>query len=86
MPVIIVSGSPESGVQNETVVRAYCQAAKAYSEGGYSVYLDGVVGPWMFSLIAPVFPLWDFVLLHAPLDVALSRLSACYRRRRSRLR
>jgi adenylate kinase family enzyme len=64
---------PDAHDQNSTVVRAYVAAALQYSAGGYSVYLDGVIGPWMLPLIASMAPSIDYVLLHAPLDVALAR-------------
>ena len=66
---------PEAKAQNETVVSAYVTAASIYADGGYSVYLDGVIGPWLFPLISPILPHFDFVLLHAPLDVALRRVA-----------
>lgn len=65
---------PESKTQNETIVRSYTTAARVYSDGGYSVYLDGVIGPWLFPIIAPVLGQFDYVLLHAPLEVVLTRI------------
>lgn len=38
---------PESDQQNQTVLRVIAQAALTYAEGGYTVVVDGVVGPWM---------------------------------------
>ena len=38
-----------SGDQNETVVEAVVAGAKRFSEGGYEVYVDGVIGPWFLS-------------------------------------
>lgn len=64
---------PEAHEQNSTVVRAYVSAALEYSDGGYLVYLDGVIGPWMLPLIVSMAPNIEYVLLHAPLDVALAR-------------
>lgn len=64
---------PDAHDQNSTVVRAYVAAAIEYSTGGYVVYLDGVIGPWMLPLIASMAPSIEYVLLHAPLDVALAR-------------
>jgi len=50
----IVSGGiapylPESDEQNHTVVQAIASAAYAYAGGGYTVVVDGVVGPWMLD-------------------------------------
>jgi adenylate kinase family enzyme len=64
---------PDAHGQNSTVVRAYVAAAIEYSAGGYLVYLDGVIGPWMLPLIASMVPSVEYVLLHAPLDVTLAR-------------
>lgn len=38
-----------SGDQNETVIDAVAASAKRFSEGGYEVYVDGVIGPWFLS-------------------------------------
>ena len=50
----IVSGAippylPESDEQNQTVVRVTVDAAFTYAEGGYTVVVDGIVGPWMLD-------------------------------------
>lgn len=39
-----------SGDQNETVIRAAAACARVYAEGGYEVYVDGVVGPWFIDI------------------------------------
>lgn len=64
---------PDADSQNATVVRAYVAAACEYSAGGYDVYLDGVIGPWLLPLITSMTPDIQYVLLHAPLDVVLAR-------------
>jgi cytidylate kinase len=64
---------PDAQDQNSTVVRAYVAAAIQYSASGYSVHLDGVIGPWLLPLISSTIPRLEYVLLHAPLDVALTR-------------
>lgn len=66
----------EAQEQNLTVVRAYVAAANHYSAAGYSVYLDGVIGPWILPLIVAMAPGIEYVLLHAPLAVALERVRA----------
>lgn len=38
---------PESDAQNHTVVQVIVNAAYTYAEGGYTVVVDGIVGPWM---------------------------------------
>lgn len=35
-----------SSDQNAVAVNAIAASAKSFSEGGYEVYVDGVVGPW----------------------------------------
>ncbi|WDF35255.1 AAA family ATPase (plasmid) [Arthrobacter agilis] len=40
---------PESNAQNHTVVRAAAAAAFTFASGGYTVLVDGVVGPWMLD-------------------------------------
>lgn len=39
----------ESGDQNETVVEAVAASAKRYTQGGYEVYVDGIIGPWFLG-------------------------------------
>lgn len=48
----IVSGGippflPESDAQNQTVVDVIAGAAATYAAGGFTVVVDGIVGPWM---------------------------------------
>lgn len=45
---------PDAQEQNLTVVRAYVAAANQYSAGGYSVYLDGVIGSALSPKSGPV--------------------------------
>lgn len=50
----IVSGAippylPDSDAQNHTVVDVIVGAAFTYAEGGFTVVVDGVVGPWMLD-------------------------------------
>lgn len=40
---------PESDEQNQTVVRVIANAAYGYAEGGFTVVVDGIVGPWMLD-------------------------------------
>ncbi len=39
----------ESGDQNETVIEAAASSAAKFLEGGYEVYVDGVIGPWFLA-------------------------------------
>lgn len=50
----IVSGGippylPESEDQNHTVVEVIAGAAYTYAKGGFTVVVDGIVGPWMLD-------------------------------------
>lgn len=67
---------PESKSQNEMVVRSYITSAKIFSEGGYSVFLDGVIGPWLFPTILPLRGEFNYVLLHADLEVMQARIES----------
>lgn len=64
---------PASKDQNVAVINAYTKAAMEYAAGGYSVFVDGVIGPWLLSLISPLLKSFEYVILHVPLDVALTR-------------
>tara|TARA_B100001964_G_C14218024_1_gene593812 strand:- start:686 stop:1219 length:534 start_codon:yes stop_codon:yes gene_type:complete len=66
---------PESKQQNETVVLAYTTAAKTYSDAGYSVYLDGVIGPWLFPIMDPVLHSFEYAVLFTPEETALVRVA-----------
>ena len=66
---------PESKAQNEAVIEAYCAAAKAFSEKGFAVYIDGVIGPWHHALITSALGPFHYILLHAPLPLTLKRVS-----------
>ena len=39
----------EAGDQNETVAEVIAASARSYAEGGYEVYVDGVIGPWFLK-------------------------------------
>ena len=72
---LIDPSRPESKKQNEAVIDAYCRAANAFSESGYTVYVDGVIGPWHHSHLVSVLGSFHYILLHAPLSVTLARIS-----------
>jgi predicted kinase len=81
----IVSGSippyrPESGPQNQVVIGVLATAALGYAQGGYSVVVDGVVGPWYigeFRITAAgaTVPL-HYVILQPDEATTLSRAAA----------
>jgi cytidylate kinase len=43
--------TPAAHAQNTTIMRAIGRAAAAFVEGGYDVFLDGVVGPWFLPTL-----------------------------------
>jgi hypothetical protein len=60
-------------------MRALGRAARAFAEGGYDVFLDGVIGPWFLPVLreelsgsGPV----SYLLLHVPEPEALRRVRA----------
>lgn len=40
---------PEAQAQNVTVSAVQAASAAAYATGGYEVYVDGIIGPWMLD-------------------------------------
>jgi predicted kinase len=67
----------EADDQNADIIVALAQTSAAFARRGYDVFLDGIFGPWFLPLMAaelmgvavPV----DYVVLCAPLEVALAR-------------
>ena len=68
---------PESRHQNTVIVRALGRSARAFAEGGYDVFLDGVVGPWFLPVLreelSGPWPV-SYLLLHVPEPEALRRV------------
>ncbi len=68
---------PASRDQNETVTRAAAGTARTFAEGGYAVFLDAVIGPWLLATFLE--PLSGFrfeahyLVLRASLETTLSR-------------
>jgi len=68
---------PEAHAQNTTLLRAIGGAAAAFAEGGYAVYLDGIVGPWFLPTLLAALPdslEVEYVILEVPLPLALARV------------
>ena len=40
---------PDAHAQNVTIANALAASVRAYSEGGFEVIVDGVVGPWLLE-------------------------------------
>jgi cytidylate kinase len=69
--------TPAAHRQNTIIMRAIGRAAAAFVEGGYDVFLDGVVGPWFLptllhecGTVARV----AYVILRATLEEELARV------------
>lgn len=72
---------PEADRQNQTVMTVIASAAGIYARGGYTVIVDGIVGPWMldhFRGLArePEAPTIHYCLLRPRREVALARATA----------
>ncbi len=70
---------PASKTQNTVVTTATARAARAYAEGGYRVYLDGIFGPWfMDHLLLNLGPACkvDYIILRSPLEPVLRRATS----------
>lgn len=69
---------PAARQQNDVVIRAICDATRAFADGGYHVVLDGVIGPWfleeLLSRCPPEEISIDYVMLLPQLTVLLDRL------------
>ncbi|TNC29624.1 AAA family ATPase [Amycolatopsis alkalitolerans] len=69
---------PASHAQNETVMDVIAGAAFAYSAGGFTAVVDGIVGPWMLghfraqARLHPDVPV-HYVVLRPRREVALAR-------------
>lgn len=69
--------TPESQRQNTSIMRALGRAADAFAEDGYSVVIDGVIGPWLLPvLVRELSPhvLLEYVVLQVALEQALARV------------
>lgn len=69
--------SPAAHQQNTSVMRALGRAAGSFAEDEYTVFLDGVIGPWFLPVLArevpPSVPL-EYVVLQVQLERALARV------------
>jgi cytidylate kinase len=67
----------EAHEQNTTIMKAIGRAAAAFVEGGYEVFLDGVVGPWFLPTLlreCGAVPRVEYVILRATLAEELTRV------------
>jgi predicted kinase len=68
---------PESQHQNSIIMRALGRSARAFTEGGYHVILDGVIGPWFLPVLQQEFsgdwPI-SYLILHVSAEEAVRRV------------
>jgi hypothetical protein len=68
---------PESHHQNTVILRALARSARAFTEGGYRVLLDGVIGPWFLPLLGEELsggPPLSYLVLQVREEEALRRV------------
>jgi adenylate kinase family enzyme len=68
---------PDAAQQNEVVTEVLAAAAARYAAGGYTVILDGIVGPWFLAIYleaarSPHLEI-QYIVLRPSSDVALAR-------------
>lgn len=68
--------APDAHTQNETVLKAWCAAARAYSDGEYDVFVDGVIGPWWFDQLNTDLGEYRYVMLKSDLQTCLERVAS----------
>jgi predicted kinase len=68
---------PESHAQNRTINEAIAAAAVRYAQGGYAVYVDGIVGPWFLDIFRDAAReaavTLDYVVLRLAREIAEAR-------------
>jgi predicted kinase len=71
---------PAAHAQNQTLLRACASAAAAMSLGGYTVVVEGVLGPWYLPLLTEELARSGadvhYVVLRPPVEVILARAEA----------
>ncbi len=70
----------EADAQNRAVLQAFAAAAARLAGGGYTVVVDGIIGPWYLDLVTDEFWRVDadvhYVVLRPRLEVALARAAS----------
>ena len=74
VPDLVDPSTPAAKTQNETIVSAYCAAARTYEAAGYQVVIDGVIGPWLLPQLRSELESFTYVLLFADFDTAMARI------------
>ena len=68
---------PESKKQNTVIMNALAASVREFARGGYTIFLDGVIGPWFLHVFRK--PLGGevpihYIVLHAPLETCVERV------------
>jgi len=66
----------ESRHQNTVIMQAIGRATSAFVDGGYEVYLDGVIGPWFIDTLlldCGNIKTIDYVILTASIETSVER-------------
>lgn len=77
IPNVIDPATPASRHQNTVVMNAVARAARAFADGEYTTFVDGVVGPWFLWAFREVLesgPSTHYVVLQASEPAALARV------------
>lgn len=71
---------PEAHEQNLTVITVISRAAAAYASGGFTVIVDGIIGPWMLDPfvagLTPVPAALHYVVLRPEEEACVARAVA----------
>jgi adenylate kinase family enzyme len=68
---------PESGEQNATVIDALGAAASRYARGGYTVVVEGIIGPWFLERFrAELAGALHYVVIRPSRNAAFARATA----------
>jgi predicted kinase len=69
---------PQSHAQNRAINEAIAAAAAAYARSGYTVFVDGVVGPWFLDIFLEAAQISQvplaYVVLRLPRETAVTRV------------
>lgn len=77
IPKLIPPTDPASAHQNTVIMNALVQASRTLADGGYDVFLDGVIGPWFlepFRGLEQEPPGLAYLVLRASEEVSLERV------------
>ena len=71
---------PEADAQNRTVLRAWAAASAELALGGYTVVMEGIIGPRFLDVVIAALRPTDvdvhYIVLRPALEVALARATA----------